>query len=207
MKEFDKIYVAKYEKALSIRQLAEDLKSTSEEIENIVNNLNETGLMKIYKSIPDEEWERLEKYTDEKIRLRYYKQSKEIHKKAFGKIIKEFTEEKVEFEIFDQVNYELKQIANSTIKNEKWKKIPGFNYSMSNYGRTRNDVSKKIKAARIHRWMVQTDIYKDGKRYTISVPRMEASLFIRPLKSNERVTYIDGDKRNNYYKNLKIVCK
>ena len=206
MKEFDKIYVAKYNETLTRRQLAEDLNSTPEEIEKIINDLTDNGLLKIYKNIPDEEWETLEKYTDEKIKFKYYKKSKEINKKLFRSIIKEFAGKKIEFKIFDYVSYELKQIANQTIKKEQWKKIPGFNYSMSNYGRTRNDISKKIKAARIHRWMVQTDIYKDGKRYTISVPRMEASLFIRTLKPNERVTYIDGDKRNNYYKNLKIVC-
>jgi len=50
-------------------------------------------------------------------------------------------------------------------------------------------------------------IYKDGKRFTIDVPRMEAYLFIRKIKDNERVAYIDGDRRNNYYKNLKIVKK
>jgi len=36
---------------------------------------------------------------------------------------------------------------------------------------------------------------------------MEASLFIRRLEKNERVSFIDGDKRNMFYKNLKIVSK
>lgn len=109
------------------------------------------------------------------------------------------------FKIFDEFNWYIKGLVNQVIYDEKWKQIPGFTYSISNWGRVRNDKTKKIKAVRYHRWIIQTDIYKDGKRYTIDVPRMEAVLFIRPVKENERVTYIDGDRRNNWYKNLKIV--
>ena len=206
MKEFDKIYVAKYEKVLTTRQLAEDLRTTQKELLNIIENLKAIGMIDVYKNIPDEEWEKLERQTDEQIRFKYYKYSETINKKYFMEILEFFEPKKPKFLIFDQVNYELKGIKDSVIIDEKWKKIPNFDYSMSNYGRTRNDKTKKIKSARIHRWMVQTDIYKNGKRYTISVPRAVASLFIRPLESWERVKYIDGDKRNNYYKNLEIVC-
>ncbi len=128
-------------------------------------------------------------------------------KEAFQLLVEMCQEEKLEFEIFDEFKWMLKGMVDQVMLEEEWKKIPQFNYSLSNYGRIRNDKNGKIKSARFHRWIIQTDIYKDGKRYTIDVPRMEASLFIRPLKPNERVTYIDGDKRNNYYKNLKIVCK
>ncbi len=36
---------------------------------------------------------------------------------------------------------------------------------------------------------------------------MEASLFIRRLEKNERVRHLDGQVKNNYYKNLEIVSK
>ena len=96
-------------------------------------------------------------------------------------------------------------MADKVIIEEEWKKIPQFDYSISNYGRIRNDKNGKLKSLRYHRWMIQVDIYKDGKRYTIDVPRLEAMLFIRKVERNERVSYIDGDRRNLYYKNLKII--
>lgn len=124
---------------------------------------------------------------------------------AFGYIDSTPEEEIAKFKIFDEFSWYVKGLANQVIYDEKWKQIPGFTYSLSNWGRVRNDKNGKIKSVRNHRWIIQVDIYKDGKRYTINVPRMEANLFIRPVKENERVTYIDGDRRNNWYKNLKIV--
>ena len=61
MKEFDKIYLAKYNEILTPRQLAEDLFTTITETESIIRELKATGLYEIYKNIPDEEWEKLEK--------------------------------------------------------------------------------------------------------------------------------------------------
>lgn len=123
----------------------------------------------------------------------------------FGYIDSTPEEEIAKFKIFDEFNWHLKGLVNKVIYDEEWKQIPGFTYSLSNWGRVRNDKNGKLKAVRNHRWVIQVDIYKDGKRYTVNVPRMEANLFIRPVKDNERVTYIDGDRRNNWYKNLKIV--
>lgn len=127
--------------------------------------------------------------------------------KTFGYIDSTPEEEIAKFKIFDEFNWYIKGLANQVIYDEEWKQIPGFTYSLSNWGRVRNDKNGKIKSLRYHRWAIQTDIYKDGKRFTIDVPRLEAHLFIRFVKENERVTYIDGDRRNNYYKNLKIVSK
>ena len=124
---------------------------------------------------------------------------------SFGYIDSTPEEEISKFKKFDAFNWYIKGLVNQVIYDEKWKQIPGFTYSLSNWGRVRNDKNGKLKATRNHRWIIQADIYKDGKRYTINVPRMEAHLFIRPVKENERVTYIDGDRRNNWYKNLKIV--
>lgn len=137
------------------------------------------------------------------------------NKEIFEELLKEFgwkpisiKEELAKFKRFDEFNWILKGLKDKVMEEEEiWKQIPGFNYSLSNYGRIRNDKSGKLKNPRRHNWILQVDIYKDGKRYTVNVPRMEAKLFIRDLTENERVTYIDGDMRNNYYKNLKIVSK
>ena len=133
---------------------------------------------------------------------------------VFEEIIKSLTgqssittlkEEISKFKIFDEVKWIVKGLADKVIIEEEWKKIPQFEYSISNYGRIKNDKNGKLKSLRYHRWMIQVDIYKDGKRYTIDVPRLEAMLFIRKVERNERVSYIDGDRRNLYYKNLKII--
>lgn len=138
-------------------------------------------------------------------------------KEIFNEIIKAFTgqveiatlkQEIAKFEVFDEFKWMLKGRLNQIREfEEEWKQIPGFEYSISNYGHIRNDKNGKLKSLRYHRWIIQVDIYKDGKRYTIDVTRMEASLFIRRLEKTERVSFIDGDRRNMFYKNLKIVSK
>ena len=141
------------------------------------------------------------------------KSDKEIFKEIIKTFLKEteiitLKEEIAKFEVFDEFKWLLKGRLNQVMEfEEEWEQIPGFEYSISNYGHIRNDKNGKMKSLRYHRWIIQVDIYKDGKRYTIDVARMEASLFIRRLEKNERVSFIDGDRRNMFYKNLKIVSK
>ena len=132
---------------------------------------------------------------------------KKSNKEIFEELLNTFRPPKVEFEIFDEVKWEIKGLKDKVIINEEWKQIPGFQYSISNYGRVRNDKNGKIKQTRYDKWLIRVDIFKDNKKYTVNVCRLEAELFIRKLKDNERVIHIDGDARNNYYKNLKIVSK
>lgn len=141
---------------------------------------------------------------------------KKSNKELWKEIIKEFSgldeiltlEELIaKFEVFDKFKWTVKGIVDKVIIDEEWKKIPEFNYSISNYCRIRNDKNGKFMRLRHHKWRIQTDIYKEGKKYTINVPRLCANLFIRKIEDDERVTFYDGDKRNTYYKNLKIVSK
>jgi len=123
-------------------------------------------------------------------------------------ILNEFTPIKVKFEIFDEFNWLIKGLKDQVIGEEEiWKKIPEFEYSISNYGHIRNDKNNKLKATRIKNYMRVVDLYKDGKRYMLNVVRMEANLFIRPVLKSERIRHIDGDSRNNFVNNLEIVCK
>ena len=137
------------------------------------------------------------------------KSNKEIFKellKEFGYKPVDLNKEIKKFEIFDSFKWELKGRMNKVMaKEEEWKKIPDFEYSISNYARIRNDKYNKIKEARRKKYMLVTDLYKDGKRYMLNVVRMEAHLFIRPLQENERIKHIDGDSRNNFIENLEIV--
>lgn len=210
MKEFDKIYVAKYGDILTRRQLAEDLRTNKIEIQNVVTELEQKGIKEIYVNITDEEWEKLEKLDDEQIRFKYYKKSKIIQKtikryffELFG--IPTIKEELEKFEQFDEYVFKGKFAPVIIDEEEKWKQIPGFEYSLSNYGRIRSDKTKKIKSSRIKNYMRVVDLYKDGKRYTLNVVRMEANLFIRELLTEERIVHIDNNINNNFYKNLKII--
>lgn len=212
MKEFDKIYLAKYEDILSEKQLAEDLHTSKTKIREILEEIKANELYEVYREISDEMWEIFEKKTDEYIKIECYKMSDKHNKKVLEDIIRDFEinihEEIMKFPVFDEFNWILKGMKDKVIgENELWEQIPGFNYSLSNYGRIRNDKNGKLKTVRKHKWLITVDIYKDGKRYMLNVPRMEAELFIRHVEDNERVTFIDGDGRNLFYKNLKIKSK
>lgn len=129
------------------------------------------------------------------------------NKEIFQELIDAFMIEKPQFELFNKFNWELKGMKDKIIIDEEWKSIDGFNYSVSNYGRIRNDKTKKLKNPRYHRWILQVDIYENAKRYTCDVTRLVAHYFIKEISKDERVRHKDGDIRNNYYKNLEIVSK
>lgn len=205
MKEFDKIYLAKYNEILTPRQLAEDLFTTITETESIIRELKATGLYEIYKNIPDEEWEKLEKKTDKYVLNKYMCKSETQNKKAWKELIEAFTPEKHNFIEYDPIKDEIKHRMNMVILNEEWKQIVGCQYSVSNYGRIRNDTTKKIKSLRCGRYGYQVNLWKNGQAKMFTISRLVAHYFIREVNSNERVKHIDGDIRNNYYKNLEIV--
>ena len=213
MKEFDKIYVAKYYEVIDKGQICKDFYIKVDELEYIVTNLKQTGLYDIYKKISDEEWEKLEKKKDSYILKIYMSKIPRNYPKIFNEIVEELREEipcyRYLFEMYrpEDYKFEFDYFQNKNFEGEEWKKIPQFDYSLSNYGRLKNDKTGKLKALRHHRWIIQADIYKDSKRYTIDIPRLEASLFIRRLQEDEKVSFIDGNKENRYYKNLRIVNK
>ncbi|MFR7544771.1 MAG: NUMOD4 domain-containing protein [Clostridia bacterium] len=111
------------------------------------------------------------------------------------------------FPKYDVIKYNFNFDYNKTPKNEIWKDIPNFNYECSNYGRIRNITTKKLKQLRISRYGNQVMLWKDSKGYLLTISRLVGSLFIREVNKDERVSHIDGNIRNNYYKNLRITSK
>ena len=112
-------------------------------------------------------------------------------------------------DLFQQIDYNKIQLQNKNLYendfyNEQWKKIPYYNYELSNYGRVRNLTTNKIKSQRISMYGNQIMLWNksEGRLFTIS--RLVASIYIRKVKSNEKVIHIDKNIRNNYVKNLKI---
>ena len=213
MKEFNKIYLAKYESILTTRQLAEDLRTTQKEITNTLNNLKANGINEVYKEISDFEWENLEKLKDEQIKIMYFKKSKILQEKLRKEILNAFKVNFHEF-IMGFPKYEYKKddfdkdyMQEEDFEGEEWRKIGNLNYEVSNYGRIKNLTTKKLKKLKCNRFGLQVLLWQNRKSYTITLSRLVAEMFIRHLEENERAIHINGNSRDNYYKNLKIVSK
>lgn len=125
----------------------------------------------------------------------------------FRELINVFRIEKHNFEVFDSFNDEVKRRKDMVIVGEEWQSIKDFNYSVSNYGRVKNNTTNKFKELRVGRYGFQINLWDKSKSKMFTMSRLVANYFIREVKENERVRHIDGDIRNNYYKNLEIVSK
>lgn len=212
MKEFNKIYIAKYGDFLTMRQLAEDLRTTQEAVYNIKRQMQRNGILEIYKNISDEEWEKLEKLKDWQIKFRYYKRSAIIQEKTKKEIYEELKTESIHEIVmkFDKYDYKKEEfdidyMQEKDFEDEQWKEITNLNYKISNYGRIKNIQTNKLKKLKHQPYGMQVLLWKNSKSYTITISRLVAEMFIRHLEKNERAIHIDGNAKNNYYKNLKIV--
>lgn len=154
-------------------------------------------------SLIHKKYELLEVSEDEEIDI----ETENNNKKAFKELLEIFQRPRIEFPIFDELKWKIKGMKDKVIINEEWKKIEGTYYSISNYGRVKNDNTKTIKTPKNKKGCIYINLCNDGKSFTVSVSRLVATFFIQALKENERVRHIDGDIRNNYYKNLEIVSK
>lgn len=206
MKVFDKIYIAKYQNASTLYQLAKEIGTSKEKIKEVIEELKATGKNKIYKNIPDEEWENLENKTEEYVLSKYSRPIKS-NREIFQELIDAFAPEVHNFEIFDATNWEEKRKKDTIILCEEWKEIEGYNYSVSNYGRIKNNTSQKIKALRNGIYGYQVNLWNKSEAKMFTLSRLVANYFIRKVKDDERVIHKDQDIRNNYYKNLEIVTK
>lgn len=214
MKEFDKIYIAKYYDAIEKWQIQRDLNINKEKLENIVKELKQTGIYDIYKKLSDDEWEILEKKSDLYILKKYCPQVPGYYTRIFNEIIADFRGEEVttykyQFEMYKPEEYifNFDYFKEGNFEGEEWKQIGKLNYEVSNYGRVKNTKTKKLKALKHQRFGMQIILWQNGKSYTITISRLVATMFIRKVEADERVSHINGNIRDNYYKNLKIVKK
>lgn len=214
IKEFDKIYIAKYKDILTIRQLAEDLRTSQKQINEAIIDLEKKGIYEIYRDIPDREWETLENKTDKYILKRYMNLSEKSNNKAFKEIIEVFSKMNInktirEFPIFElsKETFYFNYFFEKDFEGEEWQRIKNLNYQISNYGRIKNIVTKKLKQLKFNKYGMQVILWNNSKSYTITISRLVAHYFIREVDSNERVRHKDSNIRNNYYENLEIVSK
>ena len=133
--------------------------------------------------------------------------------KIFKEIVAEFREEepcyRYLFEVYNPEDYkfEFDYFREEDFEGEEWKQIGKLNYEVSNYARVKNIKTKKLKALKHNRYGMQVLLWHNSKSYTITISRLVANMFIRKVEDYERVSHINGDIRDNYYKNLRIVNK
>ena len=210
MKEFDKIYIAKYDNILSDWQIGRDLEVKTDKVCTIKAELKEKGLYEIYRNMSDYEWDSLSNKTDEQILRAYLPRTQNFYEKIFGKVKKAFEPE--ESSIYKFKVYKAKEriikfdyFSDNNFKDEEWKKIGSPNYEISNYGRIKNTQTKKLKQLKFQKYGMQVILWNNSKSYTVTISRLVAEMFIKKLEKSERVFHRNGDIRDNYYKNLKIV--
>lgn len=86
----------------------------------------------------------------------------------------------------------------------EWRKIKDFpNYSVSNYGEVRNDVTGKI----LKPWVIKAGykcvgLREKGITYKKYIHRLVAVAFIANKENKETVNHKDGNKQNNAVDNL-----
>lgn len=88
---------------------------------------------------------------------------------------------------------------------EIWKEIPEFeeSYAISNYGRIKNIKKNTLRKATLGNngyLFISLWNKKKKERNPLLVHRLVATLFLNGF--DECVNHIDGNKQNNYYKNL-----
>lgn len=90
---------------------------------------------------------------------------------------------------------------------EIWKKVRGYeNYSVSTWGRVRNDVSGDLIAQEKNpKGYMRVSIGSVGKRHHLKVHRLVAEAFVPNPDGKPQVNHKDGNNRNNSFTNLEWV--
>jgi hypothetical protein len=86
---------------------------------------------------------------------------------------------------------------------ETWKKIDGFNYSVSDMGRVRNDKTQKILKAGMVCGYHQVVLCNGGKRVNFKIHRLVAIAFVPNIDDKKCVDHVDNDILNNTVGNLR----
>lgn len=85
----------------------------------------------------------------------------------------------------------------------EWRKIDGFDYSVSNTGLIRNDRNGRLVSTnRKDGETVRVNVWSRGKRKNLTVHTLVAQAFLPKSKEKHCVIHLDGDLQNNNVENL-----
>lgn len=89
---------------------------------------------------------------------------------------------------------------------ERWRRVEGWPYSVSDQGRVRNDrTGKVLSPATNHSGYQRVSLCKSGERKNVFVHRLVLTAFYRPPRENEQTNHINADKADNRLDNLEWV--
>lgn len=106
-----------------------------------------------------------------------------------------------------------KWLSTTDFKHEEWKDIEGFEglYKISSFGRVKSLKRKGVANERILRARIDKKGYihyalkKNDMQYERKAHRLVATAFLKNEENKPQVNHLDGNKINNYYKNLEWV--
>ena len=87
---------------------------------------------------------------------------------------------------------------------ERWKPCPGFHaYEISSHGRVRRAIDGRLRILQIDRGYIKVSLWEEGHGYNRYVHRLVCAAFNGlPPKPGMDAAHLDGDRGNNYFKNL-----
>ena len=86
---------------------------------------------------------------------------------------------------------------------ETWKQIDDYHYSVSSFGRVRNDLTNELKTPCIdNHGYVKVDLYKNGIARRERVHRLVSNAFIPNPENKPQVNHKNGNKLDNAVSNL-----
>jgi hypothetical protein len=89
---------------------------------------------------------------------------------------------------------------------EKWMKIEDYpNYSVSNFGNVKNELTGKLLNYRESFGYNRVRLYKNGKGHNVNVHRLVGLYFVENPDNKRFINHKDGVRDNNHYTNLEWV--
>ena len=88
---------------------------------------------------------------------------------------------------------------------ETWKKIDGYNYSVSSFGNVKNNTTEKVLKQRVNtNGYYIVDLYKNNKRKTFYIHKLVANSFLENSHNKKCVDHINRIRTDNMLSNLRF---
>lgn len=93
------------------------------------------------------------------------------------------------------------------LENEIWKKIPNYHYSISSYGRVRNDETLLLLSPSLTCGYLKVRLSNNGKVKDFTIHKLVYCIFheINNIEKGYTIDHIDGNKTNNQLNNLRMI--